>query len=295
MTLVVAYADPDYVALASDRRITWTFPDRPDEPWEDVENKAVLLHGQFLLGYTGNARLGGLRTEQWITQTLAGADPQSLLSRLGYETGTVLAPAFDAGQDTSHAYGAAGFLGTSRDEARPVIVEISNALDASGRWVPPSREFKLRSHELGQRPMLLCTYGQEVRPTHKSAYERRIREYRKNHPDKIVGVLEAMIELIRDVAEGNRYVSSSVSVAVLPRVGSGSDACDVPFGGISDPVELCTAFTVPGREEVREGKKRSFYPPAIVSRDGWVMGGAEIQLDADGLLDSPRDAMTPPP
>jgi hypothetical protein len=58
VTLIVPFISEQFVAVASDRRITWLIGAAPAR-WEDTENKAIVLAGHFLMGYTGFARLGG--------------------------------------------------------------------------------------------------------------------------------------------------------------------------------------------------------------------------------------------
>lgn len=65
MTLILGYISDQYAVLASDRRVTWIDSDGKVTLREDNENKAIVLTGQFIMGYTGFARLGGTKIEQW--------------------------------------------------------------------------------------------------------------------------------------------------------------------------------------------------------------------------------------
>src|SRR5438034_6380312 len=71
VTLIVPYMSQEFVALVSDRRITWEIGGATQQ-WEDTENKAIVLASQFLMGYTGFARLGEVKTERWVADSLAG-------------------------------------------------------------------------------------------------------------------------------------------------------------------------------------------------------------------------------
>src|SRR5436190_4683981 len=77
VTLIVPFMSREFVALATDRRITWQIGGASGRG-EDTENKAIVLAGH-LMGYTGFARLGGLKTEQWVVEKLGGVDPPSYL------------------------------------------------------------------------------------------------------------------------------------------------------------------------------------------------------------------------
>jgi hypothetical protein len=57
VTLIVPFMSHEFVALASDRRITWKIGGA-SKRWEDTENKAIVLVGQFIMGYTGSRASG---------------------------------------------------------------------------------------------------------------------------------------------------------------------------------------------------------------------------------------------
>jgi 20S proteasome alpha/beta subunit len=73
MTLILAVLTDQYVALASDRRVT----DRENKRitrQEDKDTKTFNICGHFLMGFTGLARIDDHRIERWVADVLAGVD-----------------------------------------------------------------------------------------------------------------------------------------------------------------------------------------------------------------------------
>jgi hypothetical protein len=103
-----------WLALASDRRITWQIGGAAAD-WEDTENKAVVLCGHFLLGYTGFARLGGVKTEQWVVDQLSGAAPSSYFRVLTTEAQKAVDDLHVPLDRSGHAFVAVGFSAVSED------------------------------------------------------------------------------------------------------------------------------------------------------------------------------------
>jgi len=144
MTLIVSYISHQGVILASDRRITWVRKGVSDS-YEDSENKAIVLAGTFLMGYTGFARLGGVKTEQWVCDQLGSEEPSNYFKILAQESTEAVAALGQETKDSGHAFVAVGFANTpySPDKPEPVGVTISNALGESyGSWEPGDK-FKI--------------------------------------------------------------------------------------------------------------------------------------------------------
>jgi hypothetical protein len=77
MTQIIAALTPDYVLVASDRRLTLANGPRRGEVLDDDTCKLVLLCGVWGIAYTGFARLQGTPTHEWIALTLAKANCRS--------------------------------------------------------------------------------------------------------------------------------------------------------------------------------------------------------------------------
>ena len=88
MTLIIGILSKGYVALASDRRLTW-YQDGPGGrkiiKQGDSDTKAFLLAGCFLMGYTGLARVRDTTMEEWVAHQLAGIEPNAYFETLAEE------------------------------------------------------------------------------------------------------------------------------------------------------------------------------------------------------------------
>jgi hypothetical protein len=70
VTLILTRASKDYVLQVTDRLVT-----QQGRPFDAASNKNVLYcaqNGIVAIGYTGLAYLGGVPTDQWIVETIAG-------------------------------------------------------------------------------------------------------------------------------------------------------------------------------------------------------------------------------
>lgn len=84
MTEIISILTDEYVALVSDRRVTWS-----DGTQEDIDTKTFNLFGQFLMGFTGFARIGGFRMERWVADVLRGVPTEEYLNVLFREIGAI--------------------------------------------------------------------------------------------------------------------------------------------------------------------------------------------------------------
>jgi hypothetical protein len=276
LTLIVVFLSDEFVALASDRRITWTIGGSSSR-WEDTENKAVVLAGQYLLGYTGFARLGGVKTERWITEKLSGADPATYFPVLTSATEAAVNALGLPAERSGHAFIAVGYTAIPEDASgalHPSGVTISNALRwGYGTW-RPTRTFEAgRVRPSGRYEFRLNAVGI---PPSRDLLEKTIdliRRYRKAQPSKMLGVLQIMVELIRHVAAHDDGVSEDVSVSVLPRsaVPAQHFAMPTKSGHLPDPFQELTCMFVPAN---RDAAQAEVYGPASVS-PGLSMYGAE--------------------
>jgi hypothetical protein len=269
----------DFVALASDRRITWQIGGATTG-WEDTENKAVVLAGHFLLGYTGFARLGGVETERWIVEKLVHSDPSSYFTVLANEAEAAVNALGLPLECSGHAFVGVGYGASRKDQAgvlHPAGVHVSNALGDGeyGTWAP-TRVFDTR-----KTPPLraaddfgLNAFGlSPARPVVDGVVD-LIRRYRKRHPGRVIGIVQLMVDLIRRVAADCDGVSADVSVSVLPRVAvpAGGVQLTSPGGLLTDPVETLTCIFVPAD---RTAEQADVYAPAMVE-PGMSMFGGEI-------------------
>jgi hypothetical protein len=74
VTLILGLLTDQYVALTSDRRLTWR-TGRIIQRQEDTDTKTIIICGHFLMGFTGIARFSNLRMERWASNVLAKVEP----------------------------------------------------------------------------------------------------------------------------------------------------------------------------------------------------------------------------
>jgi hypothetical protein len=211
MTLVLTFFSDQYVVLASDRRVTWFDQEGIPRRREDTENKAIVLCGHFLMGYTGFARLDDKKTEQWVAETLAGIEPSQYFSLLVERAGTAVARIRQAHkvrmEASGHAFVAVGYGSFRRapDRLEACGITVSNALDESyGSWQPRQAFSATRTPLLSSTTdFRLGAFG--APPSHAALSDAvdLIRRYRKRDLSRALGVCQIMVNLIRATAQGN--------------------------------------------------------------------------------------------
>ena len=83
MTLIISVLTDEYVALVSDRRVTWS-----DGRQVDTDTKTFNLYGEFLMGFTGLARIDGFRMERWVADALRSVPTDEYFNVLAQKMGT---------------------------------------------------------------------------------------------------------------------------------------------------------------------------------------------------------------
>lgn len=278
MTLILGYISDQYAILASDRRISWVDKDGKITTREDTENKAIVLAGQFIMGYTGFARLGRERkkTEQWVCEALANVAPQDYWRTLAARTEAEIAGMRVPLNHSGHAFVAAGFAFTPFSPSRleAYMVTISNALTKRyGGWRPQQR------FEAGRMPPLsgptdFRMHAVGITPA-RSEIDRvidAIIRYRKRFPSRALGIAQVMVDLIRRTAaqDAEERVGFDVSVSILPREAVPAHEAVAHVGGIQDPISQLTCVFVPADREVEHAL---VYMPASVSPSMASFGG----------------------
>ena len=74
MTLIVTFAASPFVVMVADRRLTWPNGRIAD----DDANKVVMFCNQMAIGYTGQARIEGKGTDEWLAHELGGLPTRCL-------------------------------------------------------------------------------------------------------------------------------------------------------------------------------------------------------------------------
>jgi hypothetical protein len=278
MTLVLGYISDQHAILASDRRISWVDTDGKIATREDTENKAIVLAGQFIMGYTGFARLGraGVKTEQWVCETLAGVTPQDYWRTLAAQTEAAIAELRVPLNRSGHAFLAAGFAFTPSSPSRleAYMVTISNALTGRyGGWRPQQR------FEAGRMPPLssssdfrMQAVGITPARSDIDTVIDAIVRYRKRFPSRALGIAQVMVDLIRRTAvqDAEGRIGLDVSVSILPREAVPAQEAVAHVGGIQEPISQLTCVFVPADRDVEHAL---VYMPASVSPGMASFGG----------------------
>ena len=272
MTLILAYISPEFVALASDRRITWTQGGKVLRR-EDTENKQIFLCGHFLMGYTGLARLEGVPTERWVLDRLSGVDPQDYFGVLQRELRRVLALQRPL---AGHAFMAVGYGSTraAPGALAAVAITASNASTREyGGWQPQADVGLTRTRPLAG-PADFRIGGIGIVPKREDLEQAVdwIRRYRKRDKTKAVGVLQILVRLIRQVAESDPGVGKDISLSVMPISAVGQLVVANSLLPVADPITETTCLLIPGDREL---KQADFYGPAMICPD-IQMWGTEV-------------------
>jgi len=157
VTLIAGVLTDEYVALISDMRVTRLAGGRIISQ-EDTDAKSIVLGGEFLMGFTGLARIDGLRIEAWISPVLDGVPTENYFEVLRQKIEEAFLRVGQAGR-IPHAFLAVGYGSLEPGEAvQPLSVTISNSFDAAGTFSPGARvsmQFGISVEKLGNRRQLV--------------------------------------------------------------------------------------------------------------------------------------------
>jgi hypothetical protein len=221
VTLIIGVLTDQYVALVSDRRTTWTENGKVIRQ-EDTDTKTISLRGQFLMGFTGRARLDGLRIEAWASQKLRDAKPEDYFAVLGLETDTAFRRMRIDGKEP-HAYLAVGYASLEPGgHVYPMRVIVSNSIDNNGRFVRDALASGFRMHvtPLGNRGQLVAAVGWRVGKATIDRLSSQIHVVRKGDPSNPALTIGPLVYALRETAKNSdECVGDAALFASLPRRG----------------------------------------------------------------------------
>jgi hypothetical protein len=280
MTLIVTFASEDYCVIASDRRISWTDDEGNQTDWEDTENKAIVIHGRWLMGYTGPARLDDLNTDAWAVQAIADPSSSNFVEAIRVHAERAIDDLRQVeGALRGLAFVIAGYYNlrsTGPDVFHAGIAVVSNALADDGSGWQPRSDFKAIASPPVQGPVdfRLRAIGRAPAQEELERAARAITTFRAENPGKVRGVIDALVQVIRDTAVVDSAVGQAVSVSVLPRsaVPAGGVATPTTVGLLDDPITELTCMLVPADDDL-DGA--IIYGPAMVGAEV-LMWGAEV-------------------
>jgi hypothetical protein len=270
LTLIIAALTDHYVALVSDRRITRSVRKKIISQ-EDTDTKTFNICGRFLMGFTGLARIDGLRIEAWASKVLVSVSPENYFTVLTREIEAAFNRLGHAGH-IPHAFLAAGFMRDQPTSAlRPASITISNSFDANGRFAPGqpvARQFTMQIEALGNRRQVAIAAGCPMHDTTVRALEHRLRVVTKGSPLDPRQSFGPLVTALRDTARrSNDYVGKSALLASLPKA-----AVPAPYiaaGQVDYGAQPASLYL---REDVRGTDDAEVYAPAVICPGLHVFG-----------------------
>jgi hypothetical protein len=260
VTEIISVLTDEYVALVSDRRVTWS-----DGRQVDTDTKTFNLFGQFLMGFTGLARIGGFRIERWVADVLSGIPTDEYFNVLAREIGASFDRLRPSGR-MPHAFLAAGYASLQPGgRVHPMNVVISNSIDSDGNFAANAlqREFTVYVELLGNRRHLVRSVGWPMPDKARQILEHKIRVVAKADPTNPERAAGPLVYALRETAEKSKeHVGKAALFASLPR-------CAVPSPGmVTGQIEHvdfrrhAVSLYLPDR--VRNPRDASVYMPALI-------------------------------
>ena len=266
MTLIISALTEQYVALVSDRRITWT----DGRMQEDTDTKTFNLFGQFLMGFTGLARIDGFRIERWVSQILSGVPTEEYFSVLAREIDAAFLRLGYCGK-IPHAFLAVGYAALKPNgQIYPMNIVISNSIGNDGNFSLSalSPEFGVYVEPLFNRRQVIRSVGWPMREATNRALAHRMRIVSKGDAANPALSVGPLVMALRDTARVSKeHVGSAVLFASLPR-------CAVPSPGIAmgqiDFRRQAAALFLP--DTARSASEATIYAPACINPQLHTLG-----------------------
>lgn len=269
MTLIISALTEQYVALISDRRITW-IEDNKIKRQEDTDTKTFNLFGQFLMGFTGVARIDGWRIERWAMEIFREVPTSEYFNVLAREITAVFRRNGASGK-MPHAFHAVGYASLEPGgRPYPLSVTVSNCLDKRGKFSLEALDDKFRIfiEPLGNRRQLIRSVGWPMGETTQLALSHRLRVVAKGDASNPALTVGPLLMALRDTARVSKeHVGEAALFASLPK-------CAVPSPGMSmgqvDYRRQAAALFLP--ETARAAGEGTVYMPAMISPELMITG-----------------------
>jgi hypothetical protein len=215
VTLIISVLTDEYVALVSDRRVTWS-----DGRRVDTDTKTFNLYGQFLMGFTGLARINGFRMERWVADALRGVPTDEYFNVLAQKIGA----AFDRLRPSDRkpqAFLATGYASLKPGgRVYPMNVVISNSINNNGDFSASAmqREFTIYMEPLGNRKHLVRSVGWPMPDKVRKILEHKIRVVTRGDPFNPERAAGPLVYALRETAaKSKEYVGKAALFTSLPR------------------------------------------------------------------------------
>lgn len=226
MTLILTCLTKDCVYQVSDRRLTSFDP--PRAPIDDESNKALLIGGRVVVGYTGISKINGENTDLWLTRTAASANSHDLAKvcrRIQDEATVAFKRMQFASRFKRHGFQVAGWF-SKPDSAGlyPGVVTIDNAIDPARNWLPyarPTFDLTLHFPKLGAAQFDISSVGIKLASSEEAAIYQLMRKCVHRRIRQQEAVLTAMIMSMRWLHrryEPNSPIGPNLMAVSIPRV-----------------------------------------------------------------------------
>jgi hypothetical protein len=268
VTFIAAVATPGFVVLASDRRITTVIGDSIVSTI-DRDTKAINLNGEYLMGFTGLARITGRKTEEWVVDTLADVAPELYRRVLADESAKIINWPL-----TPHAYLGVGFRKVS-GRFVPNAWLTTNALD-DGLFAPNFVDTDFTSVVLkpsGGFADLWTVGGESASPDMETRRISAIQRAREDinaivdhNPRRPRPVMNRLAELTAQMSQfGDGSIGATALVSILPLDGIGDVVPTTWLGAVPDSDLLLFPATINYVSDFKGLRATRSYQPAIVS------------------------------
>lgn len=263
MTLILTCLTDDCAYQVSDRRLTSFDP--PRSPIDDEANKALLVSGRVIIGYTGISKVNGENTDLWLTRIAAsvGSTDMGAISRKIRDEATSAFKLMNfASRYKRHAFQGAGwFSDPERPTLRPGIVTIHNALESGTlAWLPYARtSFDLVTNfpRIGSAQFHLTSVGLTPTPAERGAIFQLVRKCvhrRLRRQESILNALVLSMRWLHNRYQPNSPIGPNVMAVSLPKVAAERVAKTGEFMALAGgPVAGTATFldiNISGRTEV---------------------------------------------
>jgi hypothetical protein len=237
---------------------------------EDTDTKTFNLFGQFLMGFTGLARIDGLRVERWVSKVLSDVPTHEYFDILTREIDTAFRRHGHSGK-VPHAFLAVGYASLRPGgHIYPMNVIISNSINQDGIFSEQSLSdnFRIFIDPIGNRARVIRSVGWPMRESAIRALEHRIRVVTKGEPSNPSLSIGPLVTALRDTARHSmKHVGSAALFTSLPRCAA--PCASVTMGQV-DFRQTTAALYLP--DGVRGADEATMYVPACIGPQLHIMG-----------------------
>jgi len=243
-----------------------------------TSNKAVLVNGNIVFGYTGISRIDNVKTDDWLARVAATSgipDMKKVALGIRDEATQAFKKMRFGGQYKRHAFQGAGWFSKDGDTLVPGILTIENALDFTrNEWLPYARaDFRLSSaaYKLSRNEFIVTSVGKTISPAEKNAVYQLLRKCTHRKRNRHIAITDALVLSMRWLScryEPNSSIGRNLMAVSLPRVAS----------EVLEKTGVFSAFSMPGNEisatflDILETGRAGRYGPHYVT-NGVIISG----------------------